>query len=272
MRIALTAVATALLGIGTAAQTQDPVADLVARTQRYVEQYRKDVSGVVGESTETQRVVRPDGTIKRQRVLVSDILLVQIDSVMRSFRDVISVDGKAVRNREERLRKLFVGQQRGVADQLRAVRRESSRYDISGARGPDTLLMPFDILRESRVSGFRFERTPDGLAFVEFRSPAMIRSKMPWSGFKDMFLRGHFVTDNDGRVRGATVSAASNDFTWSVETTYVENPAIALLVPLQSKESVRRTRDAKRDHTEVDIAYSNFRRFQVTTREDIALP
>ncbi len=82
--------------------------DLAAGAIKYVADYERDFSALVGELHETQRVIAPDGKVKKQRALVADILLVKTGIDTQSFRDVISVDGKPVRNRDERLRKLFI--------------------------------------------------------------------------------------------------------------------------------------------------------------------
>ena len=136
MRIALpAALAVLTLCAGTHGHAQDAGApDLVARASRYVEEYEKQLSAVVCEERQTQRITKPDGTTGKRRELVSDLLMIRTGDFTQTFRDVIAVDGKAIRNRQERLRKLFLGEPRGREKQAQAIAKESTRY-TSGSTG-----------------------------------------------------------------------------------------------------------------------------------------
>lgn len=263
------------------AQGDDPVRALVSKAGDYVIQYKKDFAGAVGELHERQQVIRPDGTIKQERMLVCDVLLVPIPdpltrlpSSTRAFRDVISVDGKPVRDRDERLRKLFLSGSKSAVDQALRVAREGARYDIGMRHVFDTLMLPLRILEPAVASRFRFERSADGLTFREVQSPALFRSRAMFTNeIRDMFLTGSFVIGpDDGAVRAATLTAGSDDVEIGVSLRYVEQPDIKLLVPSEATETMRQPRRPKADHTVVTAVYSNFRRFQVTTREEIADP
>lgn len=265
----------ALLGLSivvSARGQDDAAAALVAGAGRYVEEYERQFPAVVGEVHEQQRIVKADGAVKRRRELVADVLIIKVGADTSSFRDVISVDGKPVRNRDERLRKLFLGESRSLDKQARAISAESSRYDIGVERNMDTLMLPLAILHADRASGFRFVRTPDGLAFTEFRSPAMVRSRSR-GAIKDMFLRGSFTIDTVGsRVRSATLTAANDVFELTEDIVYVEDRATQLLVPLRSTETYRPTGNPKGDRTVVMSTFANFRKFKVIVDEQLALP
>src|SRR5262249_39328853 len=100
MRTAMpVALAVLTLYAGARGHAQDPgVPDLVSRASRYVEEYERQLSAVVGEERQTQRVVKSDGTTGKMRELVSDLLMVRTGDVTQTFRDVIAVDAKPVRN------------------------------------------------------------------------------------------------------------------------------------------------------------------------------
>jgi hypothetical protein len=254
------------------AQDNQSVAELVSRASQYVADYERDVSALVGELHETQRIISPEGALRKQRAIVADILLVKNGDTTHSFRDVLTVDGKAVRNREERLRKLFIdGQSRRAETQAHAISAESSRYNIGIERGMDTLMLPLTILHPEQASGFRFARASDGLTFTEVRSPTLVRSRHGGDE-KDMFLRGSFTLGADGAVHAATLTAENDIFIVSVEVRYVEDAAARLLVPGASTENYRFVASGKADRTEVRSTFSNFRRFQVKVDEQIALP
>jgi len=281
MRRPVAAILLALAATHLHAQADDPVRVLLARAGDYVTQYRKDFTGVVGELHETQRIIRPDGTLKRERLLVCDVLLVpafdpltRLPASTRAFRDVISVDGKPVRDRDERLRKLFLSGSRDALDQARGVAREGARYDIGMRHLFDTLMLPLRILEPAVASRFRFTRTTDGMTFQEVQSPALFRSKALFANdFKDMFLSGSFVMgESNGEVHQASLRAGSEDIELGVSLRYVEQPDIKMLVPADATETLRQPKRPNSDHTVVTAVYSNFRRFQVTTSEQIAEP
>jgi len=281
MRHAVAATLLALVATHLHAQADDPVRVLLAKAGDYVTQYRKDFTGVVGELHETQRIIRPDGTLTRERLLVCDVLLVpaydpltRLPASTRAFRDVISVDGKPVRDRDERLRKLFLSGSRDAVDQARRVAREGARYDIGMRHVFDTLMLPLRILEPSVASRFRFTRTTDGMTFQEVQSPALFRLRTLFSSdLKDMFMTGSFVMgDDDGAVREARLQFGTDELELGVSLRYVEQPDIKMLVPANATETLRQPKKPKSDHTVVTAVYSNFRRFQVTTSEQIADP
>ncbi|HET9385466.1 MAG TPA: hypothetical protein VFO67_09980 [Gemmatimonadales bacterium] len=272
MRTALPAVLAVLtLYAGVGGHAQDAgVQDLVSRAARYVEEYERQLSAVVSEERQTQRVIKRDGTTGKKRELVSDLLMVKTGDYTQTFRDVIAVDGKPVRNRQERLQKLFLGEPHGRMKQAQAIAKESARYNIGFERGLDTLMLPLIILHAKRATGFRFARTADGLTFDEFRSPALLRSRIR-GDVRDMFLRGALTIEDDtGRLGGARLVAENPQFTVTVDVRYVEEAASGLLVPVELREDYRTP--VEKDRLEVLATYSNFRRFQVTVEERVEVP
>lgn len=272
MRTALpAALAVFTLNAGAPGQAQDAgVPDLVSRASRYVEEYERQLSAVVCEERQTQRVVKSDGTTAKKRELVSDLLMVRTGDETQTFRDVIAVDAKPVRDRQERLQKLFLGPPRGRLKQAEAIAKESARYNIGFDRGGDTLLLPLAILHARTAAGFHFVRTADGLLFNEFRSPSLWRSRISGDG-RDTFLHGVLTIDgNTGRVSGAQLVAANSQFVLTVDVRYAENAASGLLVPVEMREEYRSP--TSKDRLEVSSTYSNFRRFQVTVDERVEAP
>jgi hypothetical protein len=246
------------------------VSDLVSRASRYVEEYERQLSAVVCEERQTQRVVKSDGSTGKMRQLVSDLLMVRTGDSTQAFRDVIAVDGKPVRNRQERLRKLFLSEPDGRMKQAQAIARESARYNIGFDRGLDALMLPLAILHAETATGFRFARTADGLTFDEFRSPSLARSRIRGE-VRDMFLRGALTIEGDtGRLSGARLIAENPQFVLTVDVRYAKDAASGLLVPVESREDYRTP--VEKDRLEVSSTYSNFRRFQVTVAEHVEAP
>lgn len=256
---------------GALGHAQDAgVADLVSRTSHYVEEYQKQLSAVVCEERQTQRIIKSDGKTGKKRELVSDLLMVRTGDATQTFRDVITVDAKPVRNRQERLRKLFLGPPPGRQQQAKAIAQESARYNIGFDRGLDTLMLPLAILEAKNTPGFRFERIADGLTFDEFQTPSMV-GYIRRGRRLDMHLHGGLTVESStGRLSGARLVADNPLFVLTVDVRYAEDAAAGLLVPIDSREDYR-TPDSK-DRLEVSSTYSNFRRFQVSVDEHVEVP
>jgi hypothetical protein len=256
------------LSIGLQAQT-DPVAALVGKSTEYVERYEARLAAVVCEERQRQIVVNSAGVTQKERELVSDLLLVKVSKKTQIFRDVIRVDGKPVRDRQERLRKLFLSGGRDAVRQAQAISHESDRYNIGFRRGIETLLIPLAILHADQASGFHFVPASGGLAFEEFRSPSMIRH-VDDNGPHDMLLRGTLDVAADGAISGASLLAEHPTFRLAMTIKYALDPGTELLVPTESHERYQTPKS--KDQLDVYATYSNFRQFQVKTEEEIATP
>jgi len=270
--LGLVLVAGAVTQAQEAAQDAERIAVLVAKAGVYVDEYEKRFSAIVGEERQTQRVVRANGSIKQQRELVSDLLLVKIGDSTLQFRDVIRVDGKAVRNRQDRLRTLFLEAPTTAVKQSQAIARESSRYNIGFRRGLEGLMIPLVIVRPTVASGFRFAATTEGASFEEFRSPSII-GFVTGSKRRDMFLKGTLGIDPEGgRLLAGSLVAHNNEFEITIDVHYAEDAALRLLVPSELRERYRKTTRPNDDRLEVTASYGKFRQFQVAVDERIDLP
>lgn len=261
-----------LAGSVPRAQEANGTAALVAKAGAYVAEFEKRFSGLVGEERQTQRVVRANGTVKKQRDLVSDLLLVKVGEDTLQFRDVIAVDGKAVGDRQERLRKLFLGAPKAAVKQAQAISKESSRYNIGFARGLEGLMFPLIIVQPDVASRFRFAPTTDGVSFEEFQSPSLI-GEVGRGARRDLFLKGQLAIEPDlGRVLSGSIVAINDGFEITIEVGYREDEALRLLVPVDLREHYRNPAKPKDDRLEVTATYGNFRQFQVTVDDRIDLP
>jgi len=206
-------------------------------------------------------------------VTVADLLLVKVGDKTMSFRDVAAVDGKTVRDRQERLRKLFLDDtvSRTAMRQARAIADESSRYNIGFSRSLEALMIPLEILQPP-ASGFQFASAAEGLTFQEFRSPSLVRYRNG-GRVQDMFLHGRFTVDVDsGRVRGASLIATNTAFETTFDIRYVEDATVSLLLPAEMHEGYRHAEKPGDDQLDVSSSYSNFRRFHVNVDERFEEP
>ncbi len=262
-------------GIGGApAQQEVATSTLVERAGRYVTAYETAFSAVVSEEHQIQKLIRADGRVKQTRDLKSDFLLVKTATGTQAFRDVIAVDGKAVKNRTDRLRKLFLDEPRTAVEQARAIAKESERHNIGLSRTGNSPLLPLMFLKPGVSSGFRFTSTGDTLAFQEVRTPSVLARRSGSTRF-NMMSKGTFKVDSEtGRILAAEFTAEGPPPTWgiSLAVRYNLDKNLALMVPVDVRERYWPTANPKDDRLEVNSTYSNFRRFEVTVAQQIKTP
>jgi hypothetical protein len=272
---AILAATTIAAGRFAGAQDADSAA-IVERAGRYVEEYERAFAAIVSEERQVQRVVRADGRVRRTRVLRSDFLLVKTGPEWAHvFRDVIEVDGKPVRNREDRLRKLFLETPGSALEQARAIMKESARYNIGVGRSGNSPLLPLLFLHPRESARSRFTLAGDSLTFEELRTPTVVSTMRRRRIRYDLPARGSFVIEpSTGRVLSGEFTALGPVESYSVTLSvhYTEDQQLKLMVPTEASERYWFAGKPKEDHLEVESTYSNFRRFQVTVDEQIRIP
>lgn len=273
--LALSLVAAAAIAQPHAQSGDQAASALVERASRYVEDYLEAFSAVVCEERQVQTLVKPDGRVSKRRELRSDFLLAKIETVwMQEFRDVLEVDGREVRNRDDRLRKLFLESSKTAVEQARAIARESGRYNIGITRNGNSPLLPLRILSPRIASGFRFTLSGASLAFEEFRTPSLLRRTTSKDSI-NLMSKGAFEVDTGtGRVLAAELTASGSPpaHSFSISVRYAEDPQLKLLVPVEVREKYWRPDRPRDDRLDAVASYSNYRRFTVTVDESIKVP
>ena len=123
---------------------------VLARTAEYVTEYQTKLAGIVAEEKYTQDVRNlgsaPDllAAPTPHREMRSDLLLVRPsgEGPWLQFRDVFELDGKPLRDRDERLLKLFVDTKADARAQAATIANEGARYNI----GPVTRTINVPVL------------------------------------------------------------------------------------------------------------------------------
>jgi len=265
-------------------QAQSPPAPVtvpavIARAAAYVERFNHEFGSVVSEERYEQ-AVRPGtgsgpGTFAPRRALLrSDFLLVRIEnSGWLPFRDVFEQDGRLVRDRQDRLTKLFLG---GATDgallQAQRIMNESARYNIGvGTRTINIPTLGLMFLEREMLSRVSFTDTkPDPaasgrvIAFTEVGRPTLVRT----TGERDLAAKGRFWIDEEtGAVNRTEVHVSDTDLDSEVIVTFEASSLLGVAVPSRMEERFRR----RRDGWEVRgvATYSNLRRFSVSTSESI---
>ena len=276
-----------------AAQSAPSLEAVLARAGAYVVDLQQQLAGIVAEEHYVQNVrasgvgqmTRSGLPSERHRELKSDLLLVRPVGADRwvQFRDVFEVDGRPVRDRNQRLMKLFVTPSSATANQAEQIANESSRYNIGNLQRTVNLpVLALAILEPRHQSRFVFKRSEKGgaapvrsavaaattvwvIGYREVESQTMIRT----TNFRDMPARGRFWNDPDtGQVLASELIAEDPTLTGVVTVGYQREPTLNVMVPIQMKERY----DLRRGPSPVtgEANYGSFRQFQVKVDEKIA--
>jgi hypothetical protein len=161
-RLGLTAIAVAAASGSLPAQ-EPSLATVMERASGYATTFRRQLSNIVAEEWYVQDIRRmnlPPGRFAAEshRELRSDVLLVQPGGTDRyvEFRDVFEVDGKPVRDRQDRLTALFLDPTRSAEAQIQRINQESAGNIGNIQRTINTPTPPLLFLSAENQSRFRF--------------------------------------------------------------------------------------------------------------------
>jgi hypothetical protein len=290
----------ALLAVGPRAQTPPtwPLPAVLARAATYVEAYAGRFVGMVVEEFYVQDVITMNRFGYRvnmsrgpiHRTLKSDLLLVRPEGtdVWMQFRDVFEVDGKPVRDRNDRLQKLFLQPSKSSSAQADKIVRESVRYNIGDVERTINLpVLGMTILDRRVQTGFQFQMggsedpghtlpqsqvfIPPADAVVISFTETQIRSLITNPQGKNLKSHGRFwVRMPDAQV--LMTELLVDDFTLgaAVHVAYQPRPGFELPVPVEMHETYLNRLNNSR--VEGSATYSNYRQFNVRTAEAIAAP
>jgi VWFA-related protein len=246
---------------------------VLARVSQYVAAYGPILSSIVSEESYVQESIQ-NGS-RARRTLVSDFLTVRMDGIegWLPFRDVFEVDGKRVRDRQDRLARLFIDQPSAERVNQRALEvfAESARYNIGDVRRTlNVPTLPLQFLEAGSVQRFAFKKLfedeLDGtrvwaLEYTEVASPTFVRT----SEGEDRPTWGRIWVDPlTGTVHRTVLKAAVATITVDYGP-WADLPGVWL--PLQMTEFY-----AGAQVISGRARYSKFRRFQVTTDQEIRVP
>lgn len=238
--------------------------EVVRRASRYVDEFIRRFSNVVAE----ERYLQESSYPHRRRELRSEFLLVSLPGAVDryQFRDVLEVDGAAVRDRGDRLTQLFLQSPADAVQRARAVTRESERYNLANIGTLDQPLLAVGFLQSRYVGRFRYmvgsvERR-DGadvryVAFEEVGRPTIVKSNMAHSDFPS---HGYFLIDEaTGRVVRSELDLGVGTPPPSIVTSFRFDADLQLNVPVEMRDPLG------------VATYGQFRRFVVRTEEHARL-
>ena len=155
MRLAPAAAIAVVIVVSPGAAQTNRGDQLVAQATAYVVDFLGRFSNVVAEERYIQQTTSP----RRRRELKSDFLLVKPPGSNEwfQFRDVFEVDGAPVRDRDERLAKLFLDEPGNALARANEVTRESARFNLESSIGTvNKPLLAIGYLQPRYVERFTF--------------------------------------------------------------------------------------------------------------------
>jgi len=214
----------------------------------------------------------------RHRDLRSDFLLVKSPDTLAlvAFRDVITVDGVTVRDRQQRLAKLFLDAPADTMTQAQRIGDEGARYNLGNMRSTlGNPVLGLGVLQFSYQSRFKFSLGKEdrgvgaGVWIVEYQetaSPAMIRGEAN----RDLFAHGRLWIDSiNGSVLKTELLVEQPTVRAQIVTTFRVDDKFMIAVPSEMREQYSFNSGSR--ITSV-ASYGRFRRFDVTADEHVRMP
>lgn len=292
-------------GLALLAQLRPGAADetleaVLERASRYVVEFRQQLSGIVAEEHYSQDMKQSIGmtltggsggaAAMPHRELVSDIVMVRTPDGYVEFRDVFQVDGRAVRDREDRLMKLFLSPEASGRDQILRINEESARYNIGNVyRNFNTPAVALMFLEPDLIKRFKFRRVdakpptlvsgwnrgraerwaiPAGTWAIEYQETEKRTLIRRQAGGGDMPSRGRFWIDPEtGRVLLSELQVGDPLARVTIDVAFADDPVATVRVPVEMRE--RYLNGTTRVTTEGTAQYGRLRRFTVGTDENI---
>ena len=259
---------------------------IIGSAMRYVIAYEQKFTLLAADETYVQELQRPPnpgdnlsrtnpgggmraGGAMSRIVIKSDFLLVQLGGDGEGwmpFRDAYEVKGAKVRNREERLLKLFQGDDKERFEKAAKLNEATAGHNLGNVARTiniPTLAMMF---LHPRVNE-RFEFTDEGeetiagrvlrrAAYREVARPTLIKTTRG----RDLALTGHIWIDPfTGTVVKTDLNAADPAVRCAITVTYRKDDALDFWVPSQMDEYYKAALSL--DEVLATATYSNVRRF-----------
>lgn len=266
---------------GVRAQTGPPAGDdLLGRAADYVRRFVADFSNVVADED-----FRQDWQSGERRRLRSEFLLVRYpgaSSTWLAFRDVVEVNGRAVRDQQERLTKLFLEPFGDALRRAEEITRAASRHSLVELGPLDSPLVILAWLQPYYQTQFVYRRggidSKLGARVRALELEEIVAPSVGGANVRVLPVRGvAWIDEETGRVVKTEVRAGLAPTTTIVTTRFAFDEALGIDVPAEMRQSrVRasagRAATVRGDQFTGIATYSRFRRFQVRTDENIDTP
>ena len=195
------------------------------------------------------------------------------DGLFTNYRDVAEVDGKPVKDRNDRALAAVHGRRRaGAGDARQGGRRRRApqprhaaphveRADAAAVRPAPEARRPLRLRARGTET---IEGTPTTVVrFSEKRGPTFIRT----TRHDDVFTNGRLWITADGRVLQTALRVDERDtgVVVRIDVTYRDVPSLGLLMPAEMRESYTNLPGDRQRSIEGRATYGNYRTFRVVT-------
>lgn len=250
-------------------------ADLLSRMRASIEDYAQLAPSLVAREDYVQNMSDSRGREER-RALVAELLMVRLPGSAGwfTFRDVLSVDKRAVDGRQQRLLDLLQSPKPDAMAEARRLAGESARFNVG--RIVRTLNLPdmaLGYLRASHAARIRFDKPRDQtlngvpvtmLRFEESAGPTILKDVEG----RDLKATGRAWLDAAGAVVRTELSVRHRDATGRCVVDFAEHATFGMRLPARMTEHYR---TADEEITGV-ATYSDYRRFAISTNAATAKP
>jgi hypothetical protein len=274
---------------GTPPAERVTLESLLARAGLYLTEFVNQFANVVTEERYLQDVDTAQlgfgeasggrgnttGDRAAHREIKSDFLLVTSGQAaeLRPFRDVYEVDGRPVRDRQDRLTKLFLEPSATTFEQAAAIANESARYNLGNmTRTMNNPVVALGFLQADYQKRFRLSLgKPDPGAgshtwTVEYREesrPTLIRGAFD----RDLPAHGRFWIDAvTGHILRTELRLEDTTVRARIMTSFRPDERLHIEVPFELREEYALRTGG---HLSGVATYGRFRRFDVSTAETI---
>jgi hypothetical protein len=252
--------------------------ELLSRMRDFIARYQQSFASIVAEEQYRQeywqrRLPYPSPLQATRRDLRSEMGFAFFPGtgIWFGFRDVLEADGTAIPDRNRELQKLFLDRRVPTSEQFKRVAESSARFNIGPAvrnfNVPMTTLLfaspehrdrcQFELLRTERHDGLETAV----IAFTETARPTLITRNG-----HDRPSRGLFwVETASGRILRTDLAIAEDTIEVRLTTWFAHNDHTDMVVPTKMRE-VYDFVPRLDEYVETLATYTNFRRFETTTR------
>lgn len=265
---------------GTAAATP-PLRVLLDRAAAYVHEFVVSFSNVVAEEDFRQEWLNGE-----RRRLTSEFLLVRYpgaSSVWLAFRDVVAVNGQAVRDQQQRVTRLFLEPFDDAVRRAEEITREASRHSLAELGPLSSPLAVVAWLQAGYQSDFTFKAggrdVVNGVAVRRLDLEQIVAPSANPAAARIVPVRGvAWIDEASGRVVKTEARSGLAPNTTIITTTFRFDEGLGIDVPSEMRDSRvrpiagRAVLSGGRDSFTGVATYRRFRRFQVRTDEAIDDP
>lgn len=253
-----------------------PSPGLIDRVQAFAERYQREAPSLVVEEHYLQNVTYARGT-PQHREMTSELVMVRLPGTAGwvMLRDVLVVDQRRLRGREERLLKLLQSLQPDALARALALARESARYNLG--RITRTINVPgvameyllpqhtghmqFDAPRSDTIAGIDVAM----VRFREVRGPSIVRDPRG----VDLRAEGRvWAEPASGEIVRTELILRDRQSSGTNVVDFRVDPRLSIRVPTKMTER----HAMPGEWIDAVATYTNFRSFAVATTETLTKP